>query len=84
MSRLLLYAPAFACPLLMLACMFAMRRMGGSSGQPPRSAADTAVRIAALEQELALLRARQRAAQAAEADGTPVEAGGSPTPDRVS
>jgi hypothetical protein len=84
MSRLLAYAPLLACPLLMLACMLAMRRMGGSGGQPQQPAEDVSARIAALEQELALLRAQQRAAQAAEADGTPSEAGGSPTPGRVS
>src|SRR6266540_2212945 len=81
MSRLLLYAPALACPLLMVACMVAMRRMGGSGGQAQRPPADLAARITALERELADLRAQQAAAQPAEPGG---EAGGSPTPGRVS
>ncbi len=81
MSRLLLYAPALACPLLMVACMVAMRRMGGSGGQAQRPPADVAARITALERELADLRAQQAAAQPAEPGG---EAGGSPTPGRVS
>jgi hypothetical protein len=81
MSRLLPYLPVLACPLLMVACMVAMRRMGGSGGQAQRSPADVAARIAALERELAALRAQQAAAQPAEPGG---EAGGSPTPGRVS
>jgi hypothetical protein len=67
MSRLLPYLPVLACPLLMLACMTAMRRMGGSNGQQ-RPPTDTAARIAALERELAELRAQHAAAQAADAD----------------
>jgi hypothetical protein len=65
MSRLLLYLPALACPVLMLVCMAAMRRMGGSTGQPEPSATDAAARIAALERELADLRAQHAAAEAA-------------------
>ena len=85
MSRLLLYAPVLACPLLMVACMLAMRRMGGSGGQPRRSAADTAARIAALEQELAVLRAQQAATRAADTVAAADEADRSSTPaDRVS
>ncbi len=61
MSRLLLYLPALACPLLMLVCMAGMRRMGGTPARteepPPASTAD---RIAHLERELAALRAEQQ------------------------
>jgi hypothetical protein len=85
MSRLLLYLPVLACPLLMVACMIAMRRMGGSTGQPQRSATDTAAHIAALEQELAAVRAQQAATQAADAGAAAREADRSSTPaDRVS
>jgi hypothetical protein len=61
MSRFLLYLPALACPLLMLVCMVGMRRMGGTPAQsqePPP--ANTADRIARLEQKLAALRAEQQ------------------------
>jgi hypothetical protein len=84
MSRLLAYAPLLACPLLMVACMVAMRRMGGSGGQPQRPPADVAARIAALERELAELRAQQAAAQPVEAGSALGEAGGSPARGRVS
>jgi hypothetical protein len=60
MSRLLLYLPALACPLLMLVCMAGMRRMGSPPArteEPPP--ATTAERIAHLEQELAALRAER-------------------------
>ena len=60
MSRLLLYLPALACPLLMLVCMAGMRRMGGTPAQteaPPP--ATTAERVAHMERELAALRAEQ-------------------------
>jgi hypothetical protein len=61
MSRLLLYLPALACPLLMLVCMAGMRRMGSPPDrtEEPQSAS-TADRIAHLEQELAALRAEQQ------------------------
>jgi hypothetical protein len=78
MSRLLLYLPALACPLLMLVCMAGMHRMGGTPAQteepPPASTAD---RITRLEQELATLRAEQ---QDTLADPAPVPA--RPTPVR--
>lgn len=74
MSRLLPYLPALACPLLMLACMAAMRRMGASTSYPQPSATDVATRIAALERELADLRAQHAAAEAADADAAPGEA----------
>jgi hypothetical protein len=59
MSRLLLYLPALACPLLMLVCMASMRRMGSAPAQTEEPTA-TAARIAHLEQELAALRAEQQ------------------------
>lgn len=66
MTRLLPYLPALACPLLMLLCMAGMRRMDRSAGQPGRSTASTADRVAELERELASLRAEhQRPGQAA-------------------
>ncbi len=72
MSRLLLYLPALACPLLMLVCMAGMRRMGGTPAQTKKPApASTADRIARLEQELAALRAEQ---QDTPADRAPVPA----------
>ncbi len=71
MSRLLLYLPALACPLLMLVCMAGMRRMGGTPAQTQRPPASTADRIARLEQELAALRAEQ---QDTLADRAPVPA----------
>jgi hypothetical protein len=84
MSRLLLYLPALACPVLMLVCMAAMRRMGGSTGHQEPSATDTATRIAALERELADLRAQHAAAEAA-ADDVAGEPGRPPAnADRVS
>ncbi len=85
MSRLLPYLPALACPLLMLVCMAAMRRMGASTGQPEPSASDVATRIAALERELADLRAQHAAAEAAETDAVAGEPGRPPAnADRVS
>jgi hypothetical protein len=81
MARLLPYLPVLACPLLMLACMLVLRRMGGSTSQQ-RPTTDTATRIAALERELADLRA-QHAAQATDADavaGEPSPAAGQPRP----
>jgi hypothetical protein len=76
MSRLLLYLPALACPLLMLVCMAGMRRMGG--GTPARTEepqpASTADRITRLEQELAALRAEQRDAPADPAPIAPAPA----------
>ena len=84
MSRLLPYLPVLACPLLMLVCMAAMRRMGASTGQPEPSASDVATRIAALERELADLRAQHDAAEATDADAVPGKADGSPAPGRVS
>ncbi len=83
MSRLLPYLPVLACPLLMLACMLAMRRMGGSNGQQ-RPTTDTTTRIATLERELADLRAQHDAAEATDADAVPGKADGSPAPGRVS
>ncbi len=61
MSRLLLYLPALACPLLMLVCMAGMRRMGNPPArtEEPPPATTTTKRIAHLEQELAALRAEQ-------------------------
>jgi Protein of unknown function (DUF2933) len=59
MSRLLLYLPALACPLLMLVCMAGMRRMGSAPTQTEEPPA-AAEQIAHLEQELAALRAEQR------------------------
>jgi hypothetical protein len=75
MSRLLLYLPALACPLLMLVCMAGMRRMGGKPAQtedPP--AANSADRIARLEQELAAPRAEQQDAPAHPASIAPAPA----------
>jgi hypothetical protein len=56
MSRLLLYLPALACPLLMLLCMAGMRRMDRSPGQVGQATGSTADRLAELERELAALR----------------------------
>jgi hypothetical protein len=56
MSRLLLYLPALACPLLMLLCMAGMRRMDRSPGQVEQASGSTVLRITELEQELAALR----------------------------
>jgi hypothetical protein len=64
MSRLLLYLPALACPLLMLVCMAGMRRMGRTPAQTDEPPATTADRITRLEQELAALRAEQQDAPA--------------------
>jgi len=67
MSRLLLYLPALACPLLMLVCMAGMRRMGHTPTQtqeppPAAEAQETGERIAHLERELAALRAGRQPA----------------------
>jgi hypothetical protein len=59
LTRLLTILPLLLCPLLMLACMWAMRNR-----EPPRQAHAgqeellTAARVAQLERELADLRAR--------------------------
>jgi hypothetical protein len=84
MSRLLVYLPALACPLLMLVCMASMRRMGHTPTQTQQSppAGDTAERIAHLEQELAALRAQQQPTDAPPAPATPAPAhpnGGPPS-----
>src|SRR6266545_2325345 len=61
MSRLLLYLPALACPLLMLVCMVGMRPMGTTPAHTPKPPlASTTERIAHLEQELAALRAEHQ------------------------
>ena len=52
LTRLLSVLPLLACPLLMLACMWAMR------GSGTRAAQGQAGRVAELERELADLRAR--------------------------
>ncbi len=75
MSRLLLYLPALACPLLMLVCMAGMRRMGTTPAhtqKPPL--ASTTERIAHLEQELAALRAEHQHTGEAPAPAEPAPA----------
>jgi hypothetical protein len=60
MSRFLPYLPALACPLLMLVCMAAMRRMHSPPAQArPEPPAGTEQRIAQLEQEQAAVRAQR-------------------------
>jgi hypothetical protein len=60
MTRFLLSLPALACPLLMLVCMAAMRRMHSPPAQArPEQPASTEQRIAQLEQQLAALRAQR-------------------------
>jgi hypothetical protein len=76
MSRLLLYLPALACPLLMLVCMAAMRRTHRPPVQAEQPAASTEQRIAQLERELAGLRAERAhagepATEAAATSGRP-------------
>ena len=58
MSRLLLYLPALACPLLILICITNMRHINNTPTQTKKPApTSTTDRIARLEQELAALRA---------------------------
>jgi len=59
LTRLLSVLPLLACPLLMLACMFAMR------GRGTRAAQGQDGRVAELERELADLRTRLPQADAA-------------------
>jgi len=67
LARLLSILPLLVCPLLMLACMWAMR----NRGIPERQARDgygelpTAARVARLERELTELRGRLSQAVAA-------------------
>lgn len=79
LTRLLTILPLLLCPLLMLACMWAMRNR-----EPPRQAhagqqeQPTAARVAQLEREVAELRARLQEADAA---GEPAPAA-APDPSR--
>ncbi len=95
MTRFLLYLPALACPLLMLVCMAAMRRMHSPPAQAPAQAqaeqrpAGPEERIAQLERKLATLRAeRQHPAEPASpthAEPVPLRVEQPPAPtDRVS
>jgi hypothetical protein len=86
MSRLLLYLPALACPLLMLVCMAGMRRMGsGTSAEteepPPASTAD---RITRLGGELSTLRAEQQHVPAALPERAATSRADPPSAQRVS
>jgi hypothetical protein len=76
MSRLLLYLPALACPLLMLMCMAAMRRMHRPPEHAEQPTASTDQRMAQLERELAALRAERphTGEPATEADAAPTDA----------
>jgi hypothetical protein len=76
MSRLLLYLPALACPLLMLVCMAAVRRMHRPPEQTEQPTTSTDQRMAQLEREVAALRAERPHAgePATEADTTPTDA----------
>jgi hypothetical protein len=60
LTRLLTILPLLLCPLLMLACMWAMRNREPPQRQarPGQEELPTAARVAQLERELAELRAR--------------------------
>jgi hypothetical protein len=63
LTRLLTIVPLLLCPLLMLACMWAMRGMGHRENLQRRARVGqdevpTAARVAQLERELAELRGR--------------------------
>jgi hypothetical protein len=59
LTRLLTILPLLLCPLLMLACMWAMRnREPPRQGRASQQELPTAARVARLERELAELRAR--------------------------
>jgi hypothetical protein len=81
LTRLLTIVPLLLCPLLMLACMWAMRGMGNRENSQARAHDDqdevpTAARVAQLERELAELRGRLPEA------GIPAENPSTPQPDR--
>ena len=81
LTRLLTIVPLLLCPLLMLACMWAMRGMGNRKNWRARAGVGqdevpTAARVAQLERDLAQLRG-----QLPEAD-TPAEHPSTPPPDR--
>jgi hypothetical protein len=61
LTRLTTIVPLLLCPLLMLACMWAMRGMGNRKNWPTRTRVGqnevpTAARVAQLERDLAQLR----------------------------
>jgi hypothetical protein len=63
LTRLLTIVPLLLCPLLMLACMWAMRGMGNRKNWRARAGVGqdevpTAARVAQLERDLAQLRAQ--------------------------
>ena len=71
LTRLLTVLPLLLCPLLMLACMWAMRNRETPQARGGEQERSMVERIARLERELAELRARLREASPAADDPQP-------------
>jgi hypothetical protein len=87
LTRLLTVLPLLLCPLLMLACMGAMRNRETPQARGGEQERSTAERIARLERELAELRARLPQASTTADDpqpprprSSPVAVQGAPAP----
>jgi hypothetical protein len=87
LTRLPTVLPLLLCPLLMLACMWAMRNRETPQARGGEQELSTVERIARLERELAELRARLPAASPAADDpqpprplSSPVAVQGAPAP----